>query len=343
MSLNVTFSRKVNTQGGKMPNRDTTLGEIHDAVAAMPGTDQTTVIGMAPMDDEVSSGTTGWIDCRSITKAVIGYLYLRDESINLTAPLGELASRAGMPHLEGTSVQSLLMMTAGLRDMSFDSAARMNRGEPQLHDPCDADYDVDFARRYNPPDECTLFDWCRAHKPLPRMVGSFNYDNVNYDILSQLAPYVLGEALSSLLSTHVSRTMFFSHTRHGHLIGSTGLLANSKDLAAFAHRAFQKERFARLVKSDLLREPDGVEMAGTIFDTYSFGWWIVGDGADRRVCAIGSQGQRLIVSPDWALCRLHATGLQVGEYDWMFKPELESSWSETWGEGMQPPHEFLFR
>lgn len=51
----------------------------------------------------------------------------------------------------------------------------------------------------------------------------------------------------------------------------------------------------------------------------------------------------LVVSPAWVLCRLHATGLQVGEHDWMFAPERPESWSDTWDEGLQPPHDFFFR
>lgn len=79
-------------------------------------------------------------------------------------------------------------------------------------------------------------------------------------------------------------------------------------------------------------------MADTEFDAYSCGWWVRGN----NVCAIGSQGQRLVVGSDGTLCKLHATGIQIGEFDWLTAPEKPSSWSSKWSVAKDPARMCLF-
>lgn len=293
------------------------------------------------------------VDCRSITKAIIGYLYLKHENkaeargVSYTNELGGVAVQAGLPNLQATTVLQLLNMRAGLRDISFESAERINSGAPMAHDPDNADFDVEFARRYNPPDTCTLFQWCQAHKPIEELKNEFHYDNVNYDILACLSEIIFGQSLKELLEQEGVADICFSFTRHGHLLGSTGLLATSTAICAITEAAMLDPRVRSSLEKCEIRfgyeDSDNAEMAGTGFAAYSCGWWIYQHDKERErlLCGVGSQGQRLVASSEYTLCRLHATGLQINEYEWMYRPENAESWSNEWEVGQQPPHKFF--
>lgn len=256
------------------------------------------------------------------------------------APLGTTATMAGFPNLVSTTIHNLLHMRSGLVSMSFDSAERINRGEP--HKPAPADWDIDFARRYNSPEACTLHDWCRAHAPLPHRVGVFDYQDVNFDILAHLAPYVLNADAPSLLQTiDPDKNMQWFHTRHGHVLGSTGLVSTSAALCDFASKLSVADYRDYVLRSSVELSnyaPERFEIADTQFDGYAYGWWTY----QSCMAGIGSQGQRLIISNKGALCKLHATGMQLQEYDWLVHPEKATSWRASW-EVATDPAEILIK
>lgn len=292
---------------------------------------------------KILSDSTRFTDCRSITKSVIGYLYFKFSKTALRRGYGyldlldEIATSAGLPNLVGTSVHDLLCMTAGLRDMSFESAERINNGEALAHDPDNADYDVDFAKRYNPPDTCTLADWCRAHKPIERLVDVFHYDNVNYDILAHLAPFIFGMSITDMLKTLGVSDMMFSYTRHGHPIGSTGLLARAQTLAEFAERVRTDVPFVAWMEV----EKGDYEFIDHGFSGYKYGWWFQETEDNIFLCGIGSQGQRLVSDKHGTICMLVATGLQLGEYAWLYEPECPTSWTDAWDVQTAPMYLFM--
>lgn len=317
------------------------MGDGHDALydraLRMPGTDQCVVWGWgdeAPRR-ELRRASPRLIDCRSFTKSAIGSVYLANEetaAVGYDEPLGDLARSAGLPRLTSASVRSLLNMTAGLRGVSFAAARRVNVDGADAREQEAEDYVLDFANRYNPPDWCTLYDWCRAHGPSVAWTGTFDYQNVNYDALAHLAPFVLGRALPLALPELGMECASFSQTRHGHTLGSTGLQASARELCEFALHAWRLRDQLREHRVEL---DGGYTMGGTRFDGYSCGWWSLGD----RWCAVGSQGQRLVMDESGVFCRLHATGIQVGEYDWLVRPKDDDAWSAHWEEFHEMPLE----